>query len=103
MMDGKNPAPIRGEPRVALVPLSHFGPIVAMDFHSAIGILPRAGELAAMLVVVCFSAGLNVYATVAMLGLLGRANVLALPDSLGAVENWFVIGACVVLFALEFV
>ena len=74
-----------------------------MDFHSAIGMLPRAGELAAMLVVVCFSAGLNVYATVAMLGLLGRANVLALPDSLGAVENWFVIGACVVLFALEFV
>ena len=52
-----------------------------MDFHSAIGMLPRGAELAAMLVVVCFSAGLNVYATVAMLGVV-VASMLAIGAGL---------------------
>jgi len=38
-------------------------------------LIPTGTELTALLIVVCFSAGLNVYATVAMLGLLGRADV----------------------------
>ena len=65
--------------------------------------VPRGNELTALLVVVCFSAGLNVYATVAMLGLLGRFDVLSLPPPLHAVENWWVIGVCVALFLVEFV
>jgi hypothetical protein len=49
-----------------------------------------------------FAAGLNVYATVATLGLLGRFGVIALPSSLNLVEHWWVIGVCVALFAVEF-
>lgn len=64
--------------------------------------VPRGTELTALLVVVCFSAGLNVYATVAMLGLLSHAHVLALPASLRIVDSWYVIGVCGVLFLVEF-
>jgi hypothetical protein len=60
-------------------------------------------ELAALLVSICFAAGLNVYATLATLGLLARAGVIVLPDSLEIVGHWWVIGASGVLFALEFV
>lgn len=65
--------------------------------------LPSGPELTAILVVVCFSAGLNVYAAVGMLGILSRAGLLPLPESLHAVGSWYVIGACAVLFLLEFV
>jgi Domain of unknown function (DUF4126) len=65
--------------------------------------VPSGTELTALLVVVCFSAGLNVYATVAMLGLLSHAGVLALPPALHLVDNWYVIAICGVLFAVEFV
>ena len=60
-------------------------------------------QIIAFLVAVGFAAGLNVYATTAVLGLLGRADVLTLPGSLGAIESWWVIGACLVLWAVEFV
>ena len=56
--------------------------------------IPDGHTLAALLVVVCFSAGLNVYATVAMLGLLSRFHVVLLAPSLGIVENWWVMAAC---------
>jgi hypothetical protein len=49
-----------------------------------------------------FAAGLNVYATVATLGLLARAQVVTLPAALHPVSSWFVIGACVALFLVEF-
>lgn len=65
--------------------------------------LPSTPELTAILAVACFSAGLNVYATVGMLGILSRAGLLALPDSLHAVGSWYVIAACAFLFLLEFV
>lgn len=55
-----------------------------------------------MLVAVSFAAGLNVYATVATLGLLAHANVLALPVSLHLVESWWIIGASAALFLVEF-
>jgi hypothetical protein len=63
----------------------------------------RPDEIVALIVAVCFAMGLNVYATVATLGLLARADVIALPDGLVLLENWWVIGASGVLFGLEFV
>jgi Domain of unknown function (DUF4126) len=59
-------------------------------------------EIVAMLVAVSFAAGLNVYATVATLGLLAHTRWLTLPAGLHAVGNWWVIGACAALFAVEF-
>lgn len=52
---------------------------------------------------VCFAAGLNVYGTVATLGLVSRFGLVVLPGDLAVVSNSWVIGACLVLFALEFV
>ncbi|MGH9603982.1 MAG: DUF4126 domain-containing protein [Terriglobales bacterium] len=49
-----------------------------------------------------FAAGLNVYAAVATLGLLGRFEVFSLPPSLLLLQNDWVIGACAVLFVIEF-
>ena len=60
-------------------------------------------ELVAFLVTVCFAAGLNVYATVATLGLLARAGMLTLPGDLELLTSWWVIGASGALFAVEFV
>jgi Domain of unknown function (DUF4126) len=65
--------------------------------------IPTGMQLTAILVVVCFSAGLNVYATVAMLGLLSRGHLLALPPSLHPLESWYAIGVCATLFMVEFV
>jgi hypothetical protein len=59
-------------------------------------------ELVALLVAVSFAAGLNVYATVATLGLLAHAGVLALPAGLQLLASWYVIAASGVLFAIEF-
>lgn len=59
-------------------------------------------QLVALLVAVSFAAGLNLYATVATLGLLAHFGVLTLPASLHALASWWVIGAGAVLFAIEF-
>lgn len=59
-------------------------------------------ELVALIVAVSFAAGLNVYATVATLGLLAHAGVLTLPGSLQMLSSWWVIGASAALFAVEF-
>lgn len=59
-------------------------------------------ELAALIIATSFAAGLNVYATLATLGLLSHASVIALPASLHLVSNWWVIGASLALFAVEF-
>jgi hypothetical protein len=74
-----------------------------MNLPALSPMIPTGAELSALLVVVSFSAGLNVYATVGMLGILARFNVLALPAALHAVQDWKVIAACGVLFLLEFV
>jgi len=50
-----------------------------------------------------FAAGLNLYATVATLGLLHRFHVATLPPSLAALSHPVVIGVALVLFAVEFV
>jgi hypothetical protein len=65
--------------------------------------LPFHGQdLVALIVAVSFAAGLNVYATVATLGLLARAGVLPLPEPLHLLAGWWVIGASTALFAVEF-
>jgi hypothetical protein len=59
-------------------------------------------ELVGLIVAVSFAAGLNVYATVATLGLLAHAGLLDLPTGLRLIANWWVIAASGVLFAIEF-
>ena len=66
------------------------------------GVKFSGGELVGLIVAVSFAAGLNVYATVATLGLLARAGVLSLPSGLHLLASWWVIGASGVLFAIEF-
>jgi hypothetical protein len=55
-----------------------------------------------LIVAVSFAAGLNVYATVATLGLLAHAGLLDLPSGLHLLSSWWVIAASGVLFAIEF-
>jgi hypothetical protein len=59
-------------------------------------------ELFGLLAATSFAAGLNVYATLATLGLLMHAGLLALPPGLHLLSSWWVIGASVLLFAIEF-
>jgi hypothetical protein len=60
-------------------------------------------ELVAMTIAISFAAGLNVYATVATLGLLARAGVLVLPAPLDPLAGWWVIAASGALFVVELV
>jgi len=60
-------------------------------------------EMLAIVVGASFAAGLNVYATVAVLGLLARAELFSLPASLHVVEAWPTIAAAIALFIVEFV
>lgn len=60
------------------------------------------GDLFGLVAGTSFAAGLNLYATIATLGLLSRGNAIALPPSLHPLASWWVIGACLVLFAIEF-
>jgi hypothetical protein len=59
-------------------------------------------EVTAALIAVSFAAGLNVYATLATLGLLAHTGVLTLPAPLHLLENWWIIAASAVLFLVEF-
>lgn len=59
-------------------------------------------QLVALMTAVSFAAGLNVYATVATLGLLGHTRWLVLPASLHLLTNWWVIAAALALFAIDF-
>jgi len=60
-----------------------------------------AGEMFALLVAISFAAGLNLYATVAALGLLARFGHLSLPTGLELLKGWPVIGASCALFGIE--
>jgi hypothetical protein len=55
-----------------------------------------------MLAGTSFAAGLNVYATVATMGLLSRTGLITLPSTLNPMRSWWIIGVCLALFALEF-
>lgn len=59
-------------------------------------------DLVGLIVAVSFAAGLNVYATVATLGLLAHAGLLDLPAGLHVISSWWVIAASGALFAIEF-
>ena len=59
-------------------------------------------EIVALLVATSFAAGLNTYATVGTLGILGRYHVLALPEGLHLLTNGWVIAVAAVMFAVEF-
>src|SRR5450755_2416846 len=59
-------------------------------------------EIVALLIATSFAAGLNVYATVGTLGLLGHYHVLVLPDGLHALQDWWVIAIAAAMFVVEF-
>jgi len=59
-------------------------------------------ELFALLVAICFAAGLNLYATVAVLGLLAHFGHMPLPQGLQLLTGWPVIVASSALFVIEF-
>lgn len=59
-------------------------------------------DLVGFVVAISFAAGLNVYATIATLGLVAHAGWVDLPSGLHALTSWWVIGASGALFAVEF-
>lgn len=59
-------------------------------------------ELVGLIVAVSFASGLNVYATVATLGLLAHTSLLTLPPGLHLLASWWVIAASAALFLVEF-
>ena len=59
-------------------------------------------ELFALIAAVGFAAGLNLYATLAVLGLLAHFGHLPLPPGLQLLDTWPIIAASLALFALEF-
>ena len=59
-------------------------------------------ELLSLLAAIGFAAGLNLYATVAVLGLLARFGHLPLPPGLLLLAGWPVIAASTALFVIEF-
>ena len=61
-----------------------------------------SNELVALVVAISFAAGLNVYATIASLGLLANLHLVPLPPQLLLLGNWWIIGAALILFLIEF-
>jgi hypothetical protein len=64
-----------------------------MDFLSTLAISMGASWVS----------GINLYATVATLGLLGRFTSVKLPGELDVFTSWWVIGVALFLFVVEFV
>ncbi len=50
-----------------------------------------------------WTAGINLYATVAVLGLLQRYGLAKLPGGLEVLDNWIIIGVALSLYVIEFV
>jgi hypothetical protein len=74
--------------------------VVVRNMPNIVHIPP--GELFALLAAIGFSAGLNLYATVGVLGLLARFGHLPLPPGLEILGSWPVIAASMALFVIEF-
>lgn len=49
-----------------------------------------------------WTSGINLYATVAVLGLLQKFNLTHLPGGLDVLDNWWIIGIAGFLYAIEF-
>ena len=60
-----------------------------------------SNELFAVLTAISFAAGLNVYATVATIGLLAHTGVFPSPPGLQLLSNWYVIACSGILFLVE--
>jgi hypothetical protein len=63
---------------------------------------PSESQIIALVVGTSFAAGLNVYAMLATLGILGRTHAIILPVSLRSVENPWVIAVAIAMFVLHF-
>ncbi len=50
-----------------------------------------------------FASGINLYATVAVIGLCARYRLFALPSQFAGFDSWWVIGLALALYAVEFV
>ncbi len=61
-----------------------------------------SNELVAVIAAASFAAGLNVYATVATLGVLSHVYAFQLPAQLHMLGSWPVILVCALLFGIEF-
>jgi hypothetical protein len=59
-------------------------------------------ELFALLAAIAFAAGLNVYVTVAALGLFARFGTVPLPPALLLLKTWPIISTSAALFVVEF-
>jgi hypothetical protein len=59
-------------------------------------------ELFALIAAVGFAAGLNLYATLAVLGLLAHFGHMPLPPGLQLLDSWVLIAVSLALFVLEF-
>ncbi len=61
----------------------------------------QKSDLLAIVVGASFASGLNVYATLATLGILSHLNLFQLPPALHIIQSWTVIGVSLALFLLE--
>jgi hypothetical protein len=80
---------------------------IAPSFAIAlVPVIPGVGftmpEIVALMVAISFAAGLNTYATVCTLGLLGHYHVLMLPEGLHTLTDWWVIAVAAGMFVVEF-
>lgn len=60
-------------------------------------------NLAALVIAASFAAGLNLYATILVLGMLARVHLATLPPGLDVLGHTWVLVTCGVLFVAEFV
>ena len=60
-------------------------------------------NIVALIIASSFAAGLNLYATILTLGLLARTHWVVLPPGLDSLGHTWVLSACAVLFAAEFI
>lgn len=60
-------------------------------------------SIAALVIAASFAGGLNIYATVLTLGLLARTHTVELPPGLDTLGHTWILAACAIMFALEFV
>jgi hypothetical protein len=71
------------------------------NFVTAENVMFDPGRLTALLVAVSFAAGLNLYVTIAVLGLLARFHALNLPPGLSVLDHTWVIALAIGLSVIE--
>jgi hypothetical protein len=64
--------------------------------------LPNQTQIISLVIASSFAAGLNVYAMLATLGVLGRLHAVPLPPALHIIENPAVIAVATAMFVLHF-